>query len=407
MFVRNRVLTFRNLMTLIGQGLKRSIQREMNDFFGRIENADYSIQKVTKGAFTQSRAKLNPRAFEELSEDTLRIFYDEAPYLQWRGYRLLACDGSTVQLPNHKTIKEEFGRYGYGPNADSEKSLGRLSMLYDVLNLTTLKATIAPLKQDERSLLYEHLETYEDQSNDLILLDRGYTSIALLFYLIHVKQSNFCVRMKNNWWKVVESMQKNGETDKIVTLKLPKKDQFFAEQNSIEVNQIQVRIVIFTLENGETEVLCTSLKDEKEYTLKTLKELYKKRWVIEEAYKLYKNRTELSCFSGKTALAIKQDFQANVLQMNLCATLTFPIEEKVRRENKIRINKHEKQVNRSNALSIIKESMVLFFIKNKTKQVLRNMQKILEKTCEIVRPNRSFKRKHKPKQSHHMNYKRL
>jgi len=31
-------------------------------FFGRINNSDYSIQNVTKSAFTQARSKLKPKA---------------------------------------------------------------------------------------------------------------------------------------------------------------------------------------------------------------------------------------------------------------------------------------------------------------------------------------------------------
>lgn len=387
--------------------MKRSYQRELNDFFGRLENKDYSIQKVTKGALSQARAKLKPSAFTELSNDTIDIFYENAPYLVWSNHRLIACDGSTVQLPKHSTIKEEFGEAYYGPNANSPQSLARISLLYDVLNLTTLSAEIAPLQEDERSLLFKHLQEYNKQENDLLLLDRGYGSFFLIFYLSYVKKINFCLRLKDNWWNAVNIMKQNKQTDEIISLKLPKTAKKRAEELGIIAEEVKVRISIITLENGETEVLCSSLMDAEAYPKAALKELYHQRWQVEEAYKLFKSRTELERFSGKTALSVKQDFHANVLLLNCCATLTFPIEEKVRKENESAKTKHPKQVNRTNAIALIKEGLLLLFLKNKFNKLLKNLENILLKTCEIVRPMRSFKRKHKPKKNFYPNYKQL
>ena len=58
------------------------------------------------------------------------------------------------------------------------------------------------------------------------------------------------------------------------------------------------------------------------------------RWNQEEAYKLFKSRIELENFSGKTALAIKQDFHAKVFLMTLCAAYAHQIEEKIIQEYK-------------------------------------------------------------------------
>ncbi len=67
-------------------------------------------------------------------------------------------------------------------------------------------------------------------------------------------------------------------------------------------------------------------------------ELYHYRWNEEEGYKLFKSRLEIENFSGKTALAVKQDFFAKVFIMSLCATLAFPIEEKVKKEVNEKLN---------------------------------------------------------------------
>lgn len=119
-------------MILILLGFKSSIQRELNRFYTAIADADFNIREVTKGALTQARAKLSPWAFKRLNEVALETFYNEAAYYTWNGMRTLSVDGTRLVLPNHPTIVAEFGQHGFGPHADSKRSLALGSVLYDV-----------------------------------------------------------------------------------------------------------------------------------------------------------------------------------------------------------------------------------------------------------------------------------
>jgi len=51
------------------------LQRELDAFSREVMGGDFSIREVTKGAFTQARAKLDPEAFKELNEDIVANFY--------------------------------------------------------------------------------------------------------------------------------------------------------------------------------------------------------------------------------------------------------------------------------------------------------------------------------------------
>ncbi|MDK2788044.1 MAG: hypothetical protein PWP07_1269 [Epulopiscium sp.] len=106
---------------------------------------------------------------------------------------VLSVDGTRLVLPNHKSVKEEFGEHSCGPKADSKRSLAIGSFLYDPINMLTLDAQLAPYASSERDLLYKHLEKVK--KGDLLLLDRGYASIALIF-LLKAKGIKFCMRMK-------------------------------------------------------------------------------------------------------------------------------------------------------------------------------------------------------------------
>lgn len=390
----------------IARGVKSSLQRELDSFYKEVTGGEFNIRKVTKGAFSQARSKLSHEVFIKLNESVNNTFYSEAPYLVWNNMRLLSVDGTRMVLPNHKSVIEEFGEHGFGPKADSKRSLAMGSFLYDPINMLTLDAQITSYASSERELLYKHLEKV--QKGDLLLLDRGYPSIALIF-LLKAKGIQFCMRMKENWWLNVKEFLESGKTQQIVSFRLPKKDRnLLKDYPGMFEEQVKCRLVSVVLPNGEKEILCTSLMDSQKYPVEDIAELYHYRWNEEEGYKLFKARMEVENFSGKTALAVKQDFFAKVFIMSLCANLAFPIEEKVKKEyEREKDLKHMQKINRTNALSMTREICIGLFLKNLIKKALKAFDEIVKSTREIIRPNRKNERKQHQKRLYHMNYKRL
>jgi hypothetical protein len=202
---------------------KSSIQRELDGFFKALSKSDFKIREVTKGAFTQARAKLNPWAFKRLNEVAVNSFYEGAEYYTWYGMRTLGVDGSRLVLPNHPSVIDEFGQHNFGPKADSPRSLAMASMLYDVLNLVTIDAEIAPYSSSEGDLLSKHLDKIK--AGDLLLLDRGYPCFWLLF-MLKARGIEFCVRLKDNWWLKVKDFTESDDIERIVTFSLPKNTRF-------------------------------------------------------------------------------------------------------------------------------------------------------------------------------------
>lgn len=385
---------------------KSSIQRELDRFYKEVTQSDFNIRAVTKGAFTQARAKLNPWAFKRLNEVACESFYDGAEYYVWHNMRLLAVDGTRLVLPNHPSVAEEFGVHQFGPKADSPRSLAMGSLLYDVLNQMTLDSQIAPYASSERDLLMQHLGHVKP--GDLLLLDRGYSSFFLLF-LLKAKGIEFCVRLQDDWWLKVKDFTESCEKERIVTFTLPKKDRAKLKDYPHMLDaELTCRLIKIELENGEKEVLCTSLTDTQTYLYEEFEQLYHYRWNEEEAYKLLKSRIELEDFSGKTARAIKQDFHAKVFLMTLCAAYAHPIEEKVMAEYRADQNrKHDQKINRTNAIANTMDMLVPIFIRKKYREALQALDNIIGNTREVVRPGRSNARNKNPKKTYSMNYKRL
>lgn len=404
-FTRERKLPLKNLLVLIMSSYS-SIQRDLDRFYKSLNNSDFNIRKATKSAFSQARKKLNPWAFKRLNEVTVNTFYENNEVYTWNGMRVMAVDGSRLILPNHRTVKEEFGVHSFGPNADSERSLALCSIFYDVLNLLAVDSQIAPYASSERDLLYKHLEYAKEE--DLILLDRGYPSMAL-FFLLLAKNLHFCVRMKDNWWLEVDKFNKSGLNEQIVTFKLPKKDRkLLKDFPEWYDKEIKCRLIKVELPTGENEILCTSLTDMEKYLHEDFIQLYHYRWNEEEAFKLLKCRVEVENFSGKTAIAVKQDFYAKMFLLTLCAAYAHPIEEKVREEYKANENrKYDQKINRTNAVAMTKEILIAVFIKREYVAAIRAFDDIVARTREIIRPGRSNERNHRPKKLYSMNYKRL
>lgn len=364
----------------------KSIQRELDDFFQRLNQEDFSIRAVTKGALTQARAKLKPEAFVMLDEVTRRNFYDSAAIYKWDRYNVRVIDGSTMVLPSHPSIKEEFGEHKFGPNADSARSIARISLLYDPLNGITIDGQMAGYSSSEKELCKRHLAHLK--KGDLVMFDRYYAGHDLMWSL-HKRRIDFLFRMKESWWNVVKGFMEEKTNDKIIKLDCKK-------------GMIDVRLVKYKLPNGKIQVFCTSVLDQKKFDPNDLGELYQCRWGIEETYKTLKNWIELENFSGKTALAVKQDFYSKIFLMNICAAFSHPVAEKIKQEKK------GFQVNKVQGLAMMSVLPIPLFLLGKAQQAIDAFDNLLSKTTQRVRRGRNFVRKRQvAKKKFSMNYKRL
>ena len=132
-FTRKRSLPFSTVFIFLINFLKSSIQNELDKFFKNINSTDVPQREVTASAFCQARQKLNYTAFTELLHKCVELFYKLFPIKRWHGFRLLAVDGSTVQLPNEEEIKQHFGCW-HPAKSTEPCPMARVSQMFDVLN---------------------------------------------------------------------------------------------------------------------------------------------------------------------------------------------------------------------------------------------------------------------------------
>jgi len=380
-FTRQRCLPFVTMVLFLLNLVKRPLQDELDQFFNLESEAVVAEARVTKSAFSQARKKLKAEAFIELNMLQVDYFYAHFAYQTWSGFRLLAVDGSTTQLLETADIVAHFGRWGSIP-------LARVSQMFDVLNEVTVAALIGPKHQGEREYAARHFALLS--SSDLVLLDRGYPAFWL-FALILAQGAHVCARMPVGVWNEVDQFVASGVREQVLDLYPGALAKQECQTRNLSTQPLRVRLVRIELDSGEVEVLITSLLDSERYPYALFKELYHQRWPVEEEYKLLKLRVEVENWSGKSSLAVYQDFHAKVFTTNLAAILAQPAQQEVVQQSPPK--RYIYQVNFAHLLSKMKDTVVFLLRGTMIEDILASLWQIMLRIVEPIRPGRSYPRK--------------
>lgn len=386
-FLRERCLPFTVVILFLLNMVKRSLQDELDEFFRLVSDTPVAVRVVSKSAWTQARRKLKYEAFIELNSRQVTYFYKHFEPVRWNGYRLLATDGSMTELPNVEEICQHFGVWH--PAAGGECPKARISQLFDVLNHLSIHALIEPKEEGERVLAHKHIKCL--QPGDLFLVDRGYPAFWL-FRSILTQNADFCARMNlSKPWLVVKKFVATGLPEQIVTISPAYEAKKMCRELGLSTAPLTLRLVRVELSTGEVEVLITSLLDMQLIPHDQFSALYHHRWPVEEDYKVIKSRIEVENWSGKTVLSIYQDFHAKLFTKNLTAILTHSAQALVARTTASR--KYTYQVNMTNALSKMKDSVVYLLSRIHIRDSLQALWTQFTSTIEPIRPNRSVPRR--------------
>ena len=379
-FTRDRKLPFVLLVMFMLNMIKSAIQKSLDSFFEKTNHDDIHMSEQ---AFSLARNKIKWQAFQELFLAIVNLIYT-GYYETWHGYRVSAIDGSKIQLPDDKYLRETFGTMG----KDNTAATAQASALYDVFNNVLIDAQIEPLSIGERELALRHIDALRKLPSfdkDCVLYDRGYASFELVetskAYSIH-----FVMRVKRGF---NISIDKLGVGDH--TVLLHKKGH----------NDIEVRVLKFFLPSGEIETLITDITD-KRMGINAFKKLYFKRWPIETKYYEIKNKLEVENFSGRTENAIKQDFFITMYMSNVAAVACWEAQVHVDEERNQNDNKYSYHVNVNHAIGTLKDRFILAMLETnprKRGKMIKRLVFLLKECVVPTRPGRSLKRNPSPRKA--------
>lgn len=295
--------------------------------------------------------------------------------------------------PLSREIRAVFGTINTTNGKDSQiigkHAHGLASVCYEVLNRIVIDSQLGGARAYEVDLAVLHLPA--TQSNDLLLLDRGYASYRWLATGVQ-HQRHFVVRCSAGSFQSARQLLKGLGADSQVVDLTPSLGQrlFIARLRLPSV--LRVRFVRVVLPNGDFEVLVTNWLDETRFPTSSFGQLYHLRWGVETLYGVVKTRWQLEHFSGLTAESVRPDFYATIFITNLESVLTE--EATVQLEKKTSKNQHPQQVNQAVSFNAIKNYVIAwFYLENSSEEILRQLTQLFLTNPSSVRRQRSVPRR--------------
>lgn len=402
-FTRNRKLPFNRLVLMIMQLCKKTLSVELERFFK--ESARGSSCSVS--AFSQQRAKLSPVFFKVWNQLLYSSYYKyhTARVKRWKGWRLIAADGSNVSLVKTPALERY---YGGQRNQKGTFVQAKTFYFYDVLNGLIVHSQLSPYRTAELTIAYNMIQRIEQDM--LMIYDRNFCNYKM--FALHMwgeKEMKFLIR-GNETKNFVKSFIKTGKQSAVIHLAPSPYAIAGLYQDGYKITKntlIKLRLIRVQLPTC-VEVLITNLWEQEGYCHDEFKDIYNKRWAIETNIYLQKNILQLESFSGLSPLSIEQDFYATVFVTNLYSIIIKDAQSKV--DTSYANRKYAMKINGNKAWGKLKAVLVKLFLNNKPIAILHLLYRAFIRAPLPIRPNRTFPRIIKNKQSNSkhktfMNYK--
>ena len=392
-FVRNRGLTFKEIITIIIGKKGRTTRMELFDFYKKAEK-----KAVSKQDYSKQRMKIKENFWIESNDGIVNQFYEEMKYETLNEYIVVAIDGSKTILPRCKELEEKYG-LANANNSQQKCVQCLISGCYDVLNKIMMNIEIAPYASDERELAQkniEHLKKAHPDKKVLIIFDRGYPSINLLYYL-EKEGIKYIIRLQNSMYEKEKRNMKSNDEEIEIELNKDRLTGKMSEEVRAELKEkkvIRTRLIKCSLETGNIEWLVTNL-EKKKYPSKKIQELYFKRWGIEIAYDELKNKLQIENISGKLDVTVRQDIYATIIVYNMIESMNFMLKNEIINKEE---NKHEYKINQNILIGAFKELFIELVItesEKKKKQLFELFYEYAIRCKTAIIPNRSNPRNFK------------
>ncbi len=404
-FTRNRKLPFNKVISSILGMEGRSLNNELLYQFG------CAMETPTSSAFIQQRSKIHYKAFESLFHDFTTMAMKDNIQL-FKGYRLLAVDGSDIQIASNPADSES---YIQGKDGSKPYNLLHLDAMYDLLSNTYVDALVCKFRNmNEKGALVDMVDRADNTYPAIVIADRGYESYNVL---AHIQEKNwkFLIRVKdfgNHSSGIIHGLDlpNKNEFDVDIDLNLTYKQTNEAKEllkdrnhykllksnrrfdylpsknkkhEPFKMYNLKFRVVRFKISENSYEVILTNL-DKEIFSPIIIKELYGKRWGIETSFRNLKYTVGLLHFHSKKVEFIFQEIYARLIMYNYFELIVSKtvIQKKQR--------KHVYMINFSVAAHICRE----FFLKRIPPD---DIEALISRYLTPVRPDRSRPRKMSPK----------
>ncbi len=388
-FTRKRTLTPEVLIYLILTMDEKSVWKGLLGHFQR------RIDTPSASAFVQQRQKLLPSALEDL----FHRFSDQLrPQKKFRGYRLLAVDGSSLKSGAYPADQDA---YRPGTARQHGWNLFHINALFDIENCIYTDVIVQKEHtKNESKALREMAKRSGISDPVLVLADRNYEAYNNFVclektgwkYLIRIKDSN-----RKNAYGI--KLPDELEFDLPVRMTLgrltpqqlrqrdvPVPEHYYRLPNSVPFDYLDVestdfyefsaRIIRLTLKDGRTKMLITNL-DAGQFPLSAIQALYARRWGIETSFRELKYTVGLIHLHSRKSDLVLQEIFAAFAVFNFTQAAAWNTNESCGR------SKYQRRVNLAHAVYLCCE-----VLRGKSAEITA----LLERALTPCRPDRVYPR---------------
>jgi hypothetical protein len=396
--IRNRKLPGFNIVPAIISNKGRSMKMELLD----LKSMGVTNGGISMAGYHKQRLKLDPEGILFIARHHAAQIYadDEHEPMAYKGYLVLACDTTKVNVP---TTKETLDTFGDASGVGRSQAQAGLSCLYDVLNRQVLDASIGRASMDERGAFIGHIAGVHEVIGDrpfIVTLDRGYPSTEL-FCLLDDLGIPFVTRLKSCMFAKEISAIDSEDSDveiaitsgRIAKLKESRVYGYLKDRGSFRLRIVKVK------GPDDSEVILATNLDRKEFGVSGIAEIYRMRWGVETAFGAMKCGLQAENISAQKPQLIRQDIFATVYLFNLAFDLANEVERDlddiIRQRRGVGLTyAHEMTVNKSYCIGMLKEDLIELFVSTpEDKQTI--VDKIHDELLGAlvpIRPDRHFKR---------------
>lgn len=259
--------------------------------------------QASKSAISQARTRLGAEVMERLAQRVLRpLAAPDAPGAWYRGLRVMALDGSCMDVADERANAEFFG-YPTATRGQSAFPQARLLGLVECGTHAIVAADIAPYaRSSEKAMAAERLPHWL-RTDMLVLADRGFYSFKL-WSLACASGAALLWRMASNIKLPAQEVLSDGSYLSTV----------FDSEDGARRHGRTVRVVEYALADSASPTqdsyrLLTTLLDPEQAPAVELAALYHERWEIEGVFDEFKThlRANSTVLRSKTPELARQE----------------------------------------------------------------------------------------------------
>ena len=258
--------------------------------------------QASKSAISQARSRLGSQVMAQLAQRVLRpLAPPDAPGSWYRGLRVMAVDGSCMEVADEATNAEFFG-YPAASRGQSAFPQARVLGLVECGTHAVVAAAIAPYGRSEIAMATQLLPA-KLKADMLVLADRNFYSFKL-WHASCATGAKLAWRVKSTLSLPVQQLLSDGSYLSTV---------FDSADRARKFGQT-VRVIDYTLQNSATPAqdsyrLVTNILEVNAAPALELAALYHERWEIEGVFDEFKThlRSNSTVLRSKTPELVQQE----------------------------------------------------------------------------------------------------